>query len=305
MYELPVDGDESNTLWVTYGADAKYVLGSFDGTVFTPDPEEKHQVHWGAYYAAQTFDNSPDGRRIQIGWARIGAPGPYNQHFTFPHVMTLRETDDGIRLFAEPIGEIENLRVRSGRSETKELADGQPQVLPVDTDLLDVRLNVEVGDAKKIVLELPGRSVTYDVEGAKLNDAPLAPVDGKISIQVLADRLLTEIIGNDGRVYITTGGRPEPEGGRVSVTAHGGAARLISLEAHELRSIWRGDRERVGRSAESTRPVAASHDLMRQWTRYGPAFATASPEKVYGSRPARSFPAATPDRLAAAKIGGR
>jgi len=243
LFELPVDGDESNTRWVTYGADAKYVLGSFDGTVFTPDHEEKYQVHWGAYYAAQTFDNSPDGRRIQIGWARIGAPGPYNQHFTFPHQMTLRTTDDGIRLFAEPIGELENLRVRSRHGETKELADGQPQVLPVDTDLLDVRLTVQVGDAKRIVLELPGRSVTYDVEGAKLNDVPLAPVDGTLSIRVLADRLLTEIIGNEGRVYITTGGGPEPEGGRVSVTARGGDAHLISLETHELRSIWHGDGE--------------------------------------------------------------
>ncbi len=243
LFELPVDGDESNTRWVTYGADAKYVLGSFDGTVFTPDHEEKYQVHWGAYYAAQTFDNSPDGRRIQIGWARIGAPGPYNQHFTFPHQMTLRTTDDGIRLFAEPIGELENLRVRSRHGETKELADGQPQVLPVDTDLLDVRLTVQVGDAKRIVLELPGRSVTYDVEGAKLNDVPLAPVDGTLSIRVLADRLLTEIIGNEGRVYITTGGEPEPEGGRVSVTARGGDAHLISLETHELRSIWHGDGE--------------------------------------------------------------
>ena len=41
LYELPVDGDESNTRWVTFGAGARYVLGSFNGTVFTPDHEWK------------------------------------------------------------------------------------------------------------------------------------------------------------------------------------------------------------------------------------------------------------------------
>jgi fructan beta-fructosidase len=250
LYELPVDGDESNTRWVTYGADAQYVLGSFDGAVFTPDHEKKHRLFWGNYYAAQTFDNSPDGRRIQIGWARIGAPGPYNQHFTFPHVMTLRKTDDGIWLFAEPIEEIERLRVESHRAGEAALAPDQPVEVAVGSDLLDASFEIEPGDAESIRFDLPGRSVTYDVREGKLGAAALAPVDGRIRVRVLADRLLTEIIGNDGRVYITAPGKPQPEGGQVSVTAQGGDARLVSLEVHELRSIWRGDDGQDDASAE-------------------------------------------------------
>ncbi len=40
--------------------------------------------------------------------------------------------------------------------------------------------------------------------GNKLLGADLKPVDGKISMQVIVDRPMMEICGNDGRVYITT-----------------------------------------------------------------------------------------------------
>jgi fructan beta-fructosidase len=243
LFKLAIEpsaaGDSGGARWVVFGADAKYAIGSFDGMAFTPEHEGTRQVHWGPYYASQTFENVPDGRRIQIGWVRIDSPGPYNQHFSFPHQLTLHATADGLRMFAKPVREIENLRDNSHRTGAAPLADGKPLELPVASDLLDVRLEIEPGDAKVIKLDLPGRSVTYDATQLKLNEAPLAPVDGRIRIQVLADRSLTEIIGNDGRVFITAGGSPAPGGGKVTVTAQGGNAKLISLEAHELKSIWK------------------------------------------------------------------
>ena len=239
LFELPVDGSAGNTRWVTFGADARYVIGQFDGKVFTPDHKDKHQVHYGPYYASQTFENAPDGRRIQVAWLKIHAPtGPYNQHFSFPHELTLHNTTDGIRMFAKPVKEIETLRVKTNRAEAQDLVSGKAVTVPVGSDLLDVRLTVEVGTANRIVLELAGRSVSYDVKGRKLDNAPLAPVDGKISIQVLADRWLTEIIGNDGRVFISGGGPAKMEAKQVTVTAQGGNAKLLSIEAHELKSIW-------------------------------------------------------------------
>ncbi|MCX6997116.1 MAG: glycoside hydrolase family 32 protein [Kiritimatiellaeota bacterium] len=239
--------DSAGTRWVIFAADARYAIGRFDGKVFTPDHKDKYQVHWGPYYASQTFDNAPDGRKIQMAWLKIHAPtGPFNQYFSFPHELTLRTTADGIRMFAKPVKEIETLRAKSHRAEAQDLVSGKAVTVPVGSDSLDVRLTVEVGTANRIVLELPGRSVGYDVKGQKLNNAPLAPVDGpstklgtgRISIQVLADRWLTEIIGNDGRVCISGGGPAKIEAGAVSVTAQGGNAKLLSLEAHELKSIW-------------------------------------------------------------------
>ncbi len=238
LFELPVVGNGKSSRWVVFAADAKYAVGTFDGKTFTPQHEGKHQVHWGPYYASQTFDNAPHGRRIQMGWLRIGSPGPYNQHFSFPHRLTLRMTDDGIRMFVNPIREIEDLRTISNEAEARTLTADKSSRLRVGSDLLDVRLVVEVGDASAIDLKLPGRTIRYDVKTQKLNDTPLQPVNGRISIQVLADRSLTEIVGNDGRVFITSGGPAKQDGGEVSVTARGGNAKLIVFEAHELKSIW-------------------------------------------------------------------
>jgi fructan beta-fructosidase len=238
LFELPIDGGAKNTRWVVFAADAKYAVGTFDGRTFTPDHEGKHQVHWGPYYASQTFDNSPDGRKIQMGWLRVPSPGPYNQHFSFPHRLTLRTTADGVRMFAKPIKEIENLRAKSNEAQPQDLVADTQLSLPASSDLLDVRLTFDVGTAKAIDLNLSGRTIRYDAKAQKLNEAPLKPIDGRISIQVLADRSLTEIIGNDGRVYISGRGPEKLDASEVSVTAIGGNAKLVSLEVHELKSIW-------------------------------------------------------------------
>ncbi len=120
--------------------------------------------------------------------------------------------------------------------------DGTPVNLRVNSDLLDVRMTVEIGTAKAFELKLPGRVIKYDVVEQKLNDTPLKPIDGRITVQVLADRSLTEIIGNEGRVYISGAGPSSLDISttplEISITAVGGKAQLFSLEAHEIKSIW-------------------------------------------------------------------
>ncbi|MCD7936876.1 MAG: DUF4980 domain-containing protein, partial [Tannerellaceae bacterium] len=111
LFELPVDGDTNNTRWVMYGASGTYMLGSFDGKTFTPEAG-KYYYTTGSMYAAQTYTNIPenDGRRIQIGWARLGHNGmPFNGMMTLPTELTLKTTKDGIRMVSKPIREAEIL----------------------------------------------------------------------------------------------------------------------------------------------------------------------------------------------------
>ena len=170
---------------------------------------------------------------------KVEAPGPYNQHFSFPHCLTLHKTGDGIRMFASPIKEIEKLRAKTNTAKPQKLDADKPVVLPVGSDLLDIRLTVEVGTAGTIELNVPGGTVKYDVKAGKLNDAEMKPVDGKITLQVLVDRALMEIVGNGGRVYISGAGPGKKmDAGKISVAATGGDAKLVQFEAHELKSIW-------------------------------------------------------------------
>lgn len=239
IFELPVDGDQNNRRWVIFAADARYAVGTFDGKTFNPTHEGKHRVHYGKYYASQLFSNAPDGRRIQIGWAQIPMPDmPFNQTFTVPHRLTLRSTDEGIRMFAEPVKEIQKLHQKKHSLKGAPLTEDKEVSLNVSGDLFDITATFQIGAATMVGLDLGGERVTYDVNEENLRDASLKPKDGKVTIRVLVDRPMLEIIGNDGQVYITT--PRQVYGGLSSVRAfaQGGEAHLVNLEVHELKSIW-------------------------------------------------------------------
>lgn len=240
VFELPVDGDLSNTRWVIFGGDARYALGSFNGKTFKPEHVDKHQVHYGAYYASQVFNDAPGNRKVQIGWAKIDMPGmPFNQMQSFPCELSLRTTENGIRMFAKPVKEIEKLHKKKHTAKQKQLAEGKSVELDVSGDIFDIRTTFEIGNATAVGLDIGGERVTYNVNGNNLNGAAMKPVDGKVTIQVLVDRPILEICGNKGRVFIT---RPRGKKGDVKTVeafAIGGTARLIKIEVNELESIWK------------------------------------------------------------------
>ena len=120
--------------------DAEYAIGGFDGKTFTPKHKGKHRLHHGKYYASQLFSDAPDGRRIQIGWARgigndfVRAPGEplgwgdstFNQTFSFPTELSLRTTKDGVRIFGEPVKEIEKILGKCSKATVKHLTPEKP-----------------------------------------------------------------------------------------------------------------------------------------------------------------------------------
>lgn len=244
LFELPVDDDPTRKKWVIFAADAQYAIGSFDGRAFTPDHRGKRQVHWGAYYASQCFSNAPDGRVVQIGWARIDMPGmPFNQTFSLATNLTLRTTKDGVRMFAEPIKEVASLRKPDPRVERDRPLTAAAPTLAIEGlgQCHDIEVVLAKGTATKAVLRFGESAVTYDFAAGKLAEMPLAtPDDGKVAFRVLVDRPIVEIVGGGGACYKTTG---RPDAGRplnkLSLTAEGGELTVESLTVHELQSIWK------------------------------------------------------------------
>jgi fructan beta-fructosidase len=243
IFELAVDGNAANKKWVIFAADAQYAIGHFDGKKFTPEHEGKHQVHWGAYYASQCFSNPPDGRVVQIGWARIDMPGmPFNQTFSLPTNLTLRTTPDGVRMFATPIKELEQLRKPNPQKVSdKELGAASSVVeIPAADQIYDIEVSLRKGSAAKAVLRFGEDAVGYDFGTQKLDEMPLKMQDGKVTFRVLVDRPMFELIGNGGACYKTSarhgGGKPL---GTISLTAEGGDLTVESLVVHEMKSIWK------------------------------------------------------------------
>lgn len=242
LFEMPVDGDPKKSKWVLYAADGQYVLGHFDGKAFHQEPG-KHRLWHGNFYAAQTFDNAPNGRRIQIGWGQgITFPGmPFNQQMTFPVELTLRTTADGPRLFAEPVKEIAVLHKKKHSWNDLKLADTEHTLKDVEAELVHLTARFEVGKAASVEFNIRGVPIKYDAKKKQLSlrgvtTAP-APVDGKIQIEILVDRGSVEVFANGGRVAMSSGGITPADNRAISI-AVSGASTFQSLAVFELESAW-------------------------------------------------------------------
>ena len=254
LFTLPVDGNKEKLRWIVFAADAEYAIGDFDGKTFTPEHKGKHRLHHGKYYASQLFSDAPDGRCIQIGWSRgigndfVRNPGEplgwgdstFNQTFSFPTELSLRTTKDGVRMFGEPVKEIEKILGKCSKATVKHLTPEKPVEVMTSSALLDIRAQFVLGKAKTVGLEVDGKKVaTFDVSSGKLNDLmPLQAVDGKIAIRILIDRPMSEIFANHGEQIATLSYENDLNIESVKAFCDGGEAKLRSLEVYQLNAKW-------------------------------------------------------------------
>jgi fructan beta-fructosidase len=246
FFELPIDGDENNKQWLFWGGNGTYWLGSFDGRKFTPQ-NGPFQSRWGANcYAAQTYSDIPasDGRRIQIAWMAGGKfPGmPFNQQMSFPRELTLRTTPEGVRLFIEPVREIETVHGEHHEWTDVGLKPDEDFLSNVHCELLDVRAEIELGGATEVGFKFRGEAVRYDAVKKTLScrgkSAPLELADGVLRLRVLVDRTSLEIFAQDGQISMAFCFLPPVNDRSAAVFAQGGEATIRRLDVWELESAW-------------------------------------------------------------------
>lgn len=257
LVQLPVDGRHDQKKWVIYDASFEYEIGDFDGRVFTSSSQTLRQQRDkkdGAFYAAQTFNHSPDGRTIIIGWLRGGfdiAPDldmPFNQQMSFPAEMTLRTTPDGLRLFLWPIEEIASLVTKTHswtNVDAPQLARNLADIAPLD--LIDVEMQFAATD-EAFTIDFGTAAIRWNPQNQHVetrraaNDwrplcGPLTPRDGLIDIRLLIDRMSIEAYAFDGLV---TGSRyidPRHFSAKVKVDAPE-TFFAQKMTIRRLRSIW-------------------------------------------------------------------
>ena len=209
-----------------------------------------------------------DGRRIQISWMWKGLyPGmSFNQQLSFPVDLSLRTTREGIRLFREPVQELDTLHSREHTWQDYTLSSGYdrlgvfyrygptfedrlPQAnahLVVDTewDLFDVRADIEFVDAISFGAIVHGNHLCYEVAERKFTyldqEIPAEPDNnGRLSFQLLVDRTSLELFVGGGRVSASFCFLPAPHDVPLEFYARDGSIRIVSLTVYELASIWK------------------------------------------------------------------
>ena len=242
LVELPVDGNPGQTMWLLYGASGTYMLGQFDGRVFTPS-SGKHCYTSGTIYAAQTITDVPDGRCIQIGWGRVSHPDmPFNGMMLLPTELTLRTTREGVRLCSRPIREVESLLLPLYSAERPLSQSMAAEALNryADRDGLHIRCTLNLTYATSATLRLNGQTlIDYDLNQNLLNGRFYSPQRiGSLSlpVELFIDRTSVEVFVEDG-LYSYSLARTlsdNREGFRFS----GSELSIADLRVDGIRSIW-------------------------------------------------------------------
>jgi len=240
LFELPIDGDPTNTLWVAYGGSGTYLLGDFNGKTFTPR-FGKYKYTQGNHYAAQTYNNTPDGKRIQIGWGTIEAKGmPFNQMMCFPTELTLRTTNEGLRIFSEPIDAIEKLHAKKHDLSGLDILEANKKLNEISHDLLHVVARIE---------SLNGAGFSIDYKGVKYVNINADEINGVqtpllvpgsliFDIEILIDRTSVESFYQKGQiVFVKPLAEAKKETG-LEIHGNNETVKIHNLEVYELKSAW-------------------------------------------------------------------
>lgn len=254
MFELPVDGNKQKSRWVFWGGNGKYLIGNFDGKDFKIESGPFTSKYGGNDYAAQSYSDIPanDGRRIQFSWMQGGEypKMPFNQQFTSPRNLTLRTTPEGIRLFMEPVKEIEKLRLPNPVTFSTSLkgSDKPVQVTNLKGELLDIEIQFDLkSDAaldtnNQIQAEVFGQKISYNPGTQTINlagiKAPLALVNNQIKLRLLIDRTSIELFANEGIIEIAKCFvNKDKTPANFTISGNNNLA-TVQLVAYQLKSVW-------------------------------------------------------------------
>ena len=244
LFELPVDGNKSDMRWVTWGSSSEYRIGKFNGKVFVPEGG-KLRAHYGAYYASQVFANAPGGRIIQIGWAHCSCDydTEFSQMASFPLELSLHTTPDGVRLYADFIPELAQLRNPGSQQRDLTVKAGTPLQVGDVSQPAEIVAAFEPGSATKVSLTGEELNITWNAGSKEIEvngeKARLAPKNGRVELRILLDIPSVEAVTNGGEAYLIKGRDYQKLGEKspLEIRTEGGDVKFNRLEVYPLLSI--------------------------------------------------------------------
>lgn len=250
FFPLALDGNTNDIRWVFFGASGIYVVGKFNGETFAPQTPPRRLQNGNCWYAAQVYSDIPasDGRCILIPWGRLPNGDifrgmPFNQMMGLPVELTLASSPAGPELRIEPVTELKSLRSRKYNIKPQALGPASNPLEKIHADLFEIEANIAVGSAGRILFDLRGVPLAYDVAGQTLSclgcKSPLAPVDGHIFLHLFVDRASVDIFGGNGTLYMPVAEALSPGNHALRLNCQGGTAQISRLTVYRLKSAWR------------------------------------------------------------------
>ncbi|MFQ5445407.1 MAG: glycoside hydrolase family 32 protein [Saprospiraceae bacterium] len=249
---------------------------AFAGKAVRPAMEKAVWLDYGRdNYAGVTWSDIPeeDGRRIFMGWmsnwnyAQVVPTEVWRSAMTLPRRLTLRNTAQGLRLFARPVKELEQLRQKNYSVEPASLTGdldltdelGFPPALMevvLEVELPEgsaaefgVALSNDLGEEYRVGFEATtgqfysdrtkaGESAFSTVFAGSRVFAPRIGTGRKVQLHLFFDVASCELFADDGATVMTEIFFPHKDYDRVKLFADGGEVNLLKGEFYGLKSIW-------------------------------------------------------------------
>jgi fructan beta-fructosidase len=254
------------------GSGGQYFVGHFDGKEFRAQGRmtDPLWIDYGKdFYASQTWNDGPGDRPVWIAWmnnwqyANEIPTAPWRGAMTIPRTVALRKTDDGFRIVQSPVETLKAIRRQPRKVEARAIPVGETKLGDQGIEGLSLEiiaefergsadefgLKVRCDEGEETVIGVDRRAGTVFVDRTRSGAVKFSPhfagrhsarlsVDGAnqpVRLHVILDATSVEVFADGGRAILTDQIFPKSSSRGVSLFANGGAARLRSLEAWELR----------------------------------------------------------------------
>ncbi|MFJ5958949.1 glycoside hydrolase family 32 protein [Paenarthrobacter sp. NPDC092416] len=290
LFPLSVDGDPATIKWVLVvninpgavagGSGGQYFVGNFDGVHFTADSDSLVPtgadgtvalsdclwLDWGRdYYAAVSFSNVPENRRIMIGWmnnwdyANSLPTSPWRSGMSLAREVELATVDGLPRLVQRPVlplgcgkpayivqdVELHSfLKLPDAVPGTAQLIDAE--ILPGTSRTVSFRLLGGSGGSTATVLSFDtvtnqltldrhnSGNTAFHEKFASAESAPVKLDDGALHLRIVVDQCSVEVFAQRGRVVLSDLVFPAPGNVSTDVRAEGGVATVRKLTVAAL-----------------------------------------------------------------------
>ena len=281
FFQLPVDGDVDHKKWALIvnvnpgcifgGSATQYFVGDFDGKQFTCDtkPEVVKWLDWGKdHYATVTFSNTGN-RVIAVPWmsnwqyANVVPTLQFRSANGLPRELTMYKEGKDVYLAANPVKEVEKLRVDSAKIDNFEYEQGHSMDANVhnDSGAYEIDLILEQGNASVAGFKLK------NVKGEYV-DIYINTKDGKVymdrtnsgmtnfsqkefaiatwaklhernahSFQIFVDKSSIEMFVDGGKIAMTNLVFPSIPYNNIEFHAEGGKAAVKNMTVYKLNAI--------------------------------------------------------------------
>ncbi len=250
------------------GSGTQYFIGHFDGRTFTSERSAETVLwmdHGADFYAPQSWNNEPEGRRLLVGWmsnwqyAKLVPASTWRGAFSLIREVSLKKVHDEVHLLQRPLPEMQRLRAEHFRWQEKTVQPSTNLLADLHADSLEILAtfawdgNVSRFGLRVRLGEEEQTSIYYDMHEQKLcvdrsqsgqvdfhdmfaavHSAPLLPIDGLIRLHIFVDAVSIEVFANEGLLTFSESIFPSQQSQGLELFVEGGSIFLHSVDVFYL-----------------------------------------------------------------------